>query len=157
MIVNYVRIENYRNFRNFEITLGKLAIIVGENDSGKSNFLNALKLAFCANELEYRNKNLLPLDFNSETVKEFYEKVKGGASDEELIKSIPVIRVTIQFGMVGDDHYAKAIVGSWITTHNGETVYEIQYSYRPKNPTDFLELTKKLVKSGEGLKITSRC
>ncbi|WP_411028103.1 AAA family ATPase [Sphingobacterium sp. PCS056] len=46
MIVNYVRIENYRNFKYFETTLNKLAIIIGENDSGKSNFLHALKLPF---------------------------------------------------------------------------------------------------------------
>ncbi|MEL1246305.1 AAA family ATPase [Flavobacterium sp. DGU11] len=145
MIVNYVRIENYRNFKNFQTALSKLSIIVGENDSGKSNFLHAIKLPFCSNELEYRNKNLLPLDFNSETVREFYDKVKSGADNGELLKCIPIIRVTIQFDAIGDDHYAKAIVGNWITESNGKTAYEIQYCYQPKNNADFLELAKKLI------------
>jgi len=152
MIVNYVRIENYRNFKNFQTPLSKLSIIVGENDSGKSNFLHALKLPFCSNELEYRNKNLLPLDFNSDAVREFYDKVRSGASDIELLMIIPVIRVTIQFDAIGNDHYAKAIVGNWITEYNGKITYEIQYCYQPKNNTDFLELAKKLIHGSDKAK-----
>ncbi|MBA4318860.1 MAG: ATP-dependent endonuclease, partial [Flavobacterium sp.] len=152
MIVNYVRIENYRNFKYFETTLNKLAIIIGENDSGKSNFLHALKLPFCSSELEFRNKNLLPLDFNAESVKEFYDKIKSGAGDKELSDSIPIIRVTVRFDDIGSDHYAKAIVGNWIKTDNGNIVYEIQYNYQPKNEKDFLELTKKLIKGSDANK-----
>ena len=44
MIINYIRIENFRNFQYLETNLSKLSIIIGENDSGKSNFLQALKL-----------------------------------------------------------------------------------------------------------------
>jgi predicted ATP-dependent endonuclease of OLD family len=152
MIVNYVCVQNYRNFKYFEINLNKLAIIIGENDSGKSNFLHALKLPFCSSELEFRNKNLLPLDFNSESVKEFYDKIKVGASDQDLFNSVPVIRVTVRFDNIGDDHYAKAIVGNWIKTDNGNTVYEIQYNYQPKNVKDFLELAKKLVQGSDANK-----
>jgi predicted ATP-dependent endonuclease of OLD family len=152
MIVKYVRIENYRNFRYFETTLNKLAIIVGENDSGKSNFLHALKLPFCSSELEFRNKNLLPLDFNSDSVKEFYDKIKSGANDQELTDSIPIIRVTVRFDDIGNDHYAKAIVGNWIKTDSGKTIYEIQYNYQPKNTKDFLELTKKLIQGSDANK-----
>lgn len=152
MIVNYVRIENYRNFKYFETTLNKLAIIIGENDSGKSNFLHALKLPFCSSELEFRNKNLLLLDFNAESVKEFYDKIKSGAADKELSDSIPIIRVTVRFDDIGSDHYAKAIVGNWIKTDNGNIVYEIQYNYQPKNEKDFLELTKKLIQGSDANK-----
>lgn len=152
MIVNYVRIENYRNFKYFETTLSKLAIIIGENDSGKSNFLHALKLPFCSSELEFRNKNLLALDFNSESVKEFYDKIKNGDSDKLLTDSIPIIKVTVQFADIGGDHYSKAIVGNWIKIDNGKTVYEIQYNYQPKNTKDFLELTKKLIQGSDANK-----
>lgn len=152
MIVNYVRIENYRNFKYFETTLNKLAIIIGENDSGKSNFLHALKLPFCSNELEFRSKNLLPLDFNAECVKQFYDKIKSDADDKELSASIPRIKVTVRFDDVGNDHYAKAIVGNWIKTEKGNTFYEIQYNHQPKNEKDFLELAKKLIQSSNSNK-----
>lgn len=38
-----VRLENWRNFREAEVRLGKRAFLVGPNASGKSNFLDALR------------------------------------------------------------------------------------------------------------------
>jgi predicted ATPase len=38
-----VRLENWRNFREAEVRLGKRAFLVGANASGKSNFLDALR------------------------------------------------------------------------------------------------------------------
>lgn len=38
-----VRLQNWRNFREAEVTLGPRAFIVGPNASGKSNFLDALR------------------------------------------------------------------------------------------------------------------
>lgn len=146
MIVNYVRIENYRNFKYFETSLSKLSIIIGENDSGKSNFLHALKLPFSSNDLEFRNKNLLPLDFNFEAVKDYFESVKSKITEAELVKKIPIIKVTIRFGEV-NDQYSKAIVGNWINEVDGQTVYEIQFIYKPKNELDLIAVTKSLVEN----------
>ena len=39
-IINEIHIENYKSFKQIKINLGKLNIIVGENDSGKSNFID---------------------------------------------------------------------------------------------------------------------
>ncbi|WP_218056427.1 AAA family ATPase [Gilliamella apicola] len=38
MYIKKVKINNYRNFRNFEAILQKLTVVVGENCTGKSNF-----------------------------------------------------------------------------------------------------------------------
>lgn len=38
-----MRLENWRNFREAEVQLGKRAFLVGPNASGKSNFLDALR------------------------------------------------------------------------------------------------------------------
>ncbi len=38
-----VKLQNWRNFREAEVTLGRRAFIVGPNASGKSNFLDALR------------------------------------------------------------------------------------------------------------------
>ncbi|UPZ35296.1 ATP-dependent endonuclease [Sphingobacterium sp. PCS056] len=94
----------------------------------------------------------MSLDFNAECVKQFYDKIKSDADDKELSGSIPRIRVTVRFENVGNDHYAKAIVGNWIKTENGNTFYEIQYNYQPKNEKDFLELTKKLIQTSDSNK-----
>jgi len=42
MYISNVKIKNFRGFKDFNAELSKLTIIVGENDSDKSNFLSAI-------------------------------------------------------------------------------------------------------------------
>ena len=44
--INRIEIRNFRSVRNLVITPHKLAVLVGQNDSGKSNVLRALNLFF---------------------------------------------------------------------------------------------------------------
>lgn len=44
MRIGWIRIENYRSVGEEEIDLGSYCVLVGENNSGKSNFLQALDL-----------------------------------------------------------------------------------------------------------------
>ncbi|KJZ12915.1 hypothetical protein TW85_13965 [Marinomonas sp. S3726] len=44
MHISRVKIENFRNFQNFEIITNRNMVVVGENKVGKSNFLFALRL-----------------------------------------------------------------------------------------------------------------
>lgn len=44
MRLSRVRIENFRNFKEADVSLGDDIVIVGENKVGKSNFLSALRL-----------------------------------------------------------------------------------------------------------------
>ncbi len=137
MKISYVKIENYRNFQNFEITLPKLSILIGENDSGKSNFINALKLPLSGNEFEFGSRRLYPSDFNTNTIKKFYNDFPSSVEKNTII---PIIKVTIRFDEINDeDNYAKAIVGKWITELEGEDIYEIQYVFKPKNNDEFIE------------------
>ncbi len=46
MRISRIKINNFRNFANLDVTLGKHAVIVGENKIGKSNLLHALRLIF---------------------------------------------------------------------------------------------------------------
>ncbi|WP_233457708.1 AAA family ATPase [Bacillus tropicus] len=50
MYISDMKILNYRGFPEFEVSLNKgLSIIIGENNMGKSNFLEALSLIFNSN------------------------------------------------------------------------------------------------------------
>lgn len=42
--ISRVQIKNFRNFHNLDVLLSEKAVIVGENNSGKTNFIHALRL-----------------------------------------------------------------------------------------------------------------
>lgn len=44
MYISKVKINNFRNFKEAEVELGKQMVVVGENKIGKSNFIHALRL-----------------------------------------------------------------------------------------------------------------
>lgn len=44
MLTN-VRINNFRSIEHMDIQLGKTNVLIGQNNSGKSNFLKAIGLA----------------------------------------------------------------------------------------------------------------
>lgn len=46
VVVRSVHIENFRSIRSMSVTLSPFSILVGKNDSGKSNILRALNLFF---------------------------------------------------------------------------------------------------------------
>ncbi|MCA9926010.1 MAG: AAA family ATPase [Anaerolineales bacterium] len=44
MRISKVRIQNFRNFKDFEVTLSDKVVLLGENAVGKTNFIDALRL-----------------------------------------------------------------------------------------------------------------
>ena len=44
MRISRIQIQNFRNFANIDFSVGKHAVIVGENKIGKSNLVYALRL-----------------------------------------------------------------------------------------------------------------
>lgn len=146
MIINYIRIENFRNFQHLETNLSKLSIVIGENDSGKSNFLHALKLPLSINELEYRSKRLVSSDFNSDSIKKFYRTLIDKPTDGlAILSAIPIIKVTVRFDEITTG-YEKAIVSQWLTEIVGKPTYEIEYVFKPKIETDFIDYAKEQIK-----------
>lgn len=141
MYISYVRIENYRNFQKIEVPLSKLSIIIGENDCGKSNFINALKLVLNNNELEYYSRRLSYSDVNFDSIKSFYLSLK---KNEPYI--IPEVRVTIRFDGITKDDLSLAIVNKWLNEIDGVTTYEIQYIFKPSRENDLIDYCKELIK-----------
>lgn len=65
MYISKLEMINFRNFRNSELNFGKgVNTIIGENSSGKSNILYALRLLL-DDDLPFNATKLLETDFNS--------------------------------------------------------------------------------------------
>ena len=63
MRITRVRIRNFRGIRDLEIELGKVTVLIGENNSGKTSVLDALKL--CLRDLSPRRRFVFDgLDFH---------------------------------------------------------------------------------------------
>ena len=63
-------LENYRNYRKFELELGKVTVLVGPNGVGKSNILEAIcLLSSCRSFREEDKRNLVSVDSTFARVK----------------------------------------------------------------------------------------
>lgn len=52
ILVDRVRISNFRSLRNVEVALSPITVLVGMNNSGKTSFLKALHLSLGADRVE---------------------------------------------------------------------------------------------------------
>ena len=50
MKISRLIIKNYRNLKDIDICLGETVVLIGENNSGKSNLLRAVTLPFLTDE-----------------------------------------------------------------------------------------------------------
>ena len=64
MKITHVKICNYRNLRNIDIGLAETVAIIGENNSGKRNFLKAITLLFLTDDNTHTSKKLSWTDIN---------------------------------------------------------------------------------------------
>lgn len=54
MRISRVQIQNFRNIKTADVRLGNVVTLIGENNSGKSNFLYALTLPFLSDDNNIR-------------------------------------------------------------------------------------------------------
>ena len=54
MRITEVRIRNFRGIRSLDLELGRVTVLIGENNSGKTSVLDALKL--CLRDLGPRRR-----------------------------------------------------------------------------------------------------
>lgn len=51
ILITKVRIENYRSIESMEVSLSEINVLIGANNSGKSNFLRAINIALGQNRI----------------------------------------------------------------------------------------------------------
>lgn len=145
MYIRNVEIENYRAFKNFEVTLSSLSLIIGENEAGKTNLFDALSLPLNSNDISFNKKRLSVSDINREAITEFYQAILDEKSDADIKKLIPKVRVEIEF-TDPKDHVEEHILANWILGDEKDDSYKIRYDFRPKNEDDFIKTVKEILK-----------
>lgn len=142
-------IKDFKNINNFEIDFDSINIISGENGSGKTSILEALRLLLIGNlneklsEYIQRGKNSfnLELDFqyNNEdyTYKYFYN---GTSSNRELFSNN-------DFYKKGDDvkDTIKQFINSDIALYSNISEQGESYSILKQSPSRRLETFKKII------------
>ncbi len=100
MIINKVRIENYKCFKEFSIELDKgINILVGDNEAGKSTILEAIHLTLTGLlNGKYLKNELTQYLFNNEVVTDY---VKSLNDEHVAVKAPP--HILIEVFMSGDN------------------------------------------------------
>ena len=126
MYIKHVTIKNFRNFGEtpFEIDLKPFTLILGENNIGKTNLINALGLIFSQEITIFRKRVLEIDDFNYETVRKFKKKVCDTSIPSEQIV-FPEIRIDTFVTDLTEEQ--KAIVSHWAINTD---ISESQLTYR---------------------------
>ncbi|MCC2928993.1 MULTISPECIES: ATP-dependent nuclease [Bacillus] len=114
MYISKVHIENFRNFSDFTVDLNKgLSIIIGENNVGKSNFLECINLIFNRN-YSLSKRILQQEDFWSGLIIE---------------KRWPEIKIEVILQGIESEN-ELSVTSKWLTRNPGEA--KLTYKYRPK-------------------------
>lgn len=142
MYIRKVTINNYRSFRFFEAQLQQLTVVIGENDTGKTNFFTALSLPLSGNQIDFNQKRLSVSDINKDAVIDFLKSVVDDDTEENQLTKIPKVSVTVEFADP-KDAYETALLAKWIVADGGEETYKIRYDFKPKDDKDLLEVVKK--------------
>jgi putative ATP-dependent endonuclease of OLD family len=123
-------IKNYRNFGDpaFELSLKPFTLILGENNIGKTNLLNALCLLF-GQEISISQSRVLQLDdLNYEAVTRFRKQVADlSVSHDQVV--FPEVEVTVLLANMNEDQ--EAVVGDWFSdTELTEALVTYRFSLR---------------------------
>lgn len=134
MYIKQLTIKNYRNFGDppFTIDLKPFTLILGENNIGKTNLLNALGLLFSQEIMIFRKRVLELDDVNYATIRRFKEQVRATTLEpDEVIFPEVLVEATLT-GMNADQ---EAVIGDWFS--NKElTEAKIAYLFAPKASFD---------------------
>jgi putative ATP-dependent endonuclease of OLD family len=114
--ISRIEIQNFRNFRHLAIDLDPTAVFVGQNKSGKSNLVDALRLIFDPS-LPDTARRLRPEDFWDGLEKPF-----AGA----------VIEVKVHLRDFDDNKAAKALLGDCLVEKEPLTA-AVTYQFRPRD------------------------
>jgi len=154
--ISSVRIQNFRSFQDTTVEFNDgMNVVIGHNNSGKTNLLRALGLIF---DREGSRKLAID-DFNKHlNVEKYFEAAPSAAGEKELKEKVPptiTVSVTITESVepTGDGPDDTNVIFDWFTDAAGKP-YKARLTYRfflPRGAeTDRYEAAvKKLIEQGK--------
>ena len=148
--ISHVRIENYRNIKQVDVELESIVALIGENNSGKSNFLRALSIPLASNDSGIA-KRLSWYDINKEAKQQYYEFIKekrtsiidGSLTLDQFLGIIPVVSIQLFLKPEDNEHYNV----NEILINNGEWIGGIRYRFFIKKPDELLARVRTILSS----------
>jgi len=141
MYIKYISIKNYRNFGDppFATELKPFTIIIGENNVGKTNLLNALGLIFSQEILIFRKRILEIDDLNYSSIESFKKTIRNMEIPADQIE-FPIVSIEVTLTDMDDDQ--MAVVGDWFMNQELEDA-KITYKFAPIHNFNQLEWIEK--------------
>lgn len=146
-------IENYRNLKSVDVFLDNIVTLIGENNSGKSNFLRALSIPLASDD-SGNTKRLSWYDINREAKDEYYNFVSenkqsiinGTLSVESFIAALPVVKIVLFFQPLENEHYNVSEI--LCEDEEEKWIGGLCYQYYVKKPAELLGRVKSVLESG---------
>ena len=152
MRISRVQIDNYRNLKHVDVELGNIVTLIGENNSGKSNFLRALSIPLSSNDTG-TTKRLSWFDINKDAKKQYYEFLRanrgsiidGSLKVEDFLPQIPTVTIQLEITPEATEHYdVKDILVDEDKWTGG-----ILYQFFIKKPEDLLNRVRSILTNEE--------
>lgn len=148
MKISRLIIKNYRNLKDIDICLGETVVLIGENNSGKSNLLRAVTLPFLTDESSFSGKSLSWIDINDVVKAEYYQYiienqsgiVDGTIKCGDFISKMPIVMIEVQLKPEATETYFVKDLSYSVV--NGELVYGLRYEYKPSKSEEIFKLVK---------------
>lgn len=153
MKISRVQIQNFRNIRNVDVQLGDVVTLIGENNSGKSNFLYALTLPFLSDDNNL-SKNLSWADINSEARDQYYQFILEKKDDilnetlsfDDFVAKLPVVFVEVDLLPEEKELYCVKDICHSIDD-DGNLIYGLRYEYKATHPEEILSQVRSILNS----------
>lgn len=151
MKISRVIINNYRNLESVDVSLGNIVTLIGENNSGKSNFLRAISIPLSSDDSGV-SKRLSWFDINSKSKETYYKYISenkqsildGTLTIDEFKRVLPIVTITLYFLPNETEHYD---VSEILCDDEEQWVGGICYRYYIKKPEELFERVKSILTS----------
>lgn len=151
MRISHVRIKNFRNLTDISVPMHKVTTVIGNNDSGKSNFLKALTLPLLSDDIGHNNKNLSWNDIGNFAKEKYYDfiisnkasLIDGSIDLEKFIEVIPLVSVRLDWVVDAEEKYIAKEFLSELTPERA--TYAIEYNFKCKKPQNLFNRVKDIL------------
>ncbi|WP_338400004.1 AAA family ATPase [Staphylococcus haemolyticus] len=160
MKISNVVIKNYRNIKDINISLNDNVVLIGDNNSGKSNFLKALTLPLINHETGYVNKLLNWQDINKEAKEDYFnflkknksEIISGNIEVDKFKDIIPNVQVILDFEISNSEEIY--FVRNWLKEIDEENIVaSIKYEFMVDNPKELFEYVAEVLEKNDEINI----